>query len=479
MECWIKQAKLHYSKIQQSSNPMIQQSTNPFNDAKLPHLGMVTNSAAMQPILAENFRGALEKLNAHIENCAIERIQYRRNRRCRLLYRLNLKDGSGKKFDQWFFGKLLREGQAQRQYEEALAAGNLQNGVWQPVALLPEFEMVIYTFPNDPDMPGLVKAADPSFAQAQIETNLSAFGLPEGWQCEQINFARVKYMPGKRCVLRYNARLQNRFGENREVSFYSKTYCDGMSRFHYQILQQAHARLSNAINIPRPLLHVGEANTLWQEPWEGRPLIDNLDQADWEELFPRLAAGVASFHRSQCEGLPPVDTLERAFDSAQEDAQMLGWLLPAQRLRFNNILLNFSAAKERLGELPGPLVPIHGAIRIEQFVARERELALVDFDAAALGDPLYDVAEFLTSLQYLEFTAGFSRESLVRAADLFRTSYQKQVLWKLAPSRLAYYAISALLSKMHDTMKNLDVNAMQKFDEILEILEKWSDGLLD
>jgi len=445
----------------------------PYDDPKLLHLDVATDPVAMVPIFAENFRASLAALDCQIENCAIERIQYRRGRRCRLLYRLNLRNRDGAKKDQWFYGKLVRPGQTRRQYEEALATGNLQNGLWPAVTLLPDLEMVVWTFPNDPEMPGLVKAADLSFVQAQINANLAAFGLADDWRSEKAAFERVKYMPGKRCVLRYHARLQNYAGENRELSFYSKTYSDGRSRFHFQVLRQVYDQLARAINIPRPLLHFDAANTLWQEPWEGRPLLEKLDTVDWEELFPRLAAGLASFHQSAGASLPPVNTLEQAFDSAQEDAQMLGWLLPEYHLHFAEILTKLTIAKEVLAAQPAPATPIHGAIRLEQFVARDREVALVDFDAVALGDPLYDVAEFLTSLQYLEFTAGFSRQRLSRAAELFKTNYEKQAGSKLLPPRLGFYAISALLSKMHDTMKNLDAKAMEQFEAILEIMEGW------
>jgi len=458
---------------------MLRTTDNFFDDAKLPHLATATDPIKMAARFADKFQPLLVERNWQVENCAIERIQYRRGRRCRLLYRINLRDHRGQKIDQWFYGKLLRHGQAQRQYEEALNAGNLQNGVWLPVRLWPDLEMVVWTFPNDPDMPGLIKAANPDFVRAQINAQRAALGLPENFQCVEASCERVKYMPGKRCVLRYAAQLAARSGESRMFSFYSKTYCDGMSRFHYQILQQVYARLGNAIDIPRPLLHVDEANTLWQASWEGRPLINMLDQADWEELFPRLAQSAASFHQSRCEGLPPVDVIERAFNSAQEDAQMLGWLLPQYHSRFGAVLTKLAAAKEILAEQQVPNVPTHGAIRVEQFVARERDLALVDFDAAALGDPLYDVAEFLTSLQYLEFTAGFSRQRLAQAAALFKTSYAQQAPWKLSPPRVAFYAVSALLSKMHDTMKNLDAKAMQQFDEIWKILDGWIDGMME
>jgi len=456
---------------------MIQSTNNPYDDPKLPQLALVTDPVAMAPILAENFHASLAALDCQIENCAIERIQYRRGRRCRLLYRLNLRHRDGAKKDQWLYGKLVRPGQARRQYEDARAAGNLHNGLWQPVTLLPELEMVVWTFPNDPEMPGLIKAADLSFVQAQINANLAAFGLAEDWRAEPTSFVRVKYMPGKRCVLRYHVRFQNRAGENHEASFYSKTYSDGRSRFHFQVLQQVYAQLAKAINIPRPVLHLDAANTLWQEPWEGRPLIDNLDATDWEELFPRLAAGLASFHQSAAASLSPVNSLEQAFDSAQEDAQMLGWLLPECHLRFAEILAKLTVAKEVLAALPAPATPIHGAIRLEQFVARDREVALVDFDAAGFGDPLFDVAEFITSLQYLEFTAGFARQRLAQAAELFQASYEKQAGPKLSSPRLGFYAISALLSKMHDSMKNLDTRAMQQFEAILEIVDGWLQDL--
>ena len=450
---------------------------NPYDDPKLPQLALVTAPEVMAPRLAENFHSTLVQLECQVESCVIERIQYRRGRRCRILYRLNFRDPHGDKTEQWFWGKLGRPGQARRQYEEALTAENFAHAPWPAVSLLPELEMVLWTFPNDPDMPGLRLAADLNFVQAQINANLAAFGLTADWRCGNAELTRVKYMPGKRCVLRYAFEVQKNSGEKRRASFYSKTYSDGMSRLHYDVVQQVHARLGQAINIPRPIMHLEAANTFWQEPWEGRPLLENLEAEDWEELFPRLAAGLARFHQSRCESLPPVDTLERAYDSAQEDAPMLGWLLPRYHSHFAEMLSKLSAAKKMAAALKTPVTPIHRAIRLEQYVARGRETALVDFDAAVQGDPLYDVAEFIASLQYLEFTAGFSRERLAGAAALFESKYGQLVPWELARSRLAYYAVSALLSKMHDTMKNLDTKAMRKFAAILEVMDGWLQEL--
>lgn len=448
-----------------------------YDDPKLPQLAMAIDPATMAQRLEENFQPTLAQLDCRVEGSSIERIQYRRGRRCRLLYRLNLRDRHGEKKEQWFLGKLGRVGQARRQYEEALAAGNLQNGLWPAVSLLSDLEMVVWTFPNDPEMLGLRQATDLNFVQAQISANLAAFGLSTGWHCASANFERVKYMPGKRCVLRFRADMRQAAGEKQQLEFYSKTYNDGMSRAHYQAMQQAYAHLGDAVHIPRPIMYLETANTVWQEAWPGQPLLENLEASDWKELFPRLATGLARVHLSRCEGLQTVDTLELAYDSAQEDALMLGWLLPEYHLRFNEVLARLSAAKALAAAPANLITPIHRAIRLEQFLMRDREIALVDFDAAALGDPFYDLAEFLCSLQYLEFTADFSRGRLAVAAELFKTIYGRLVPWELARTRLAYYAASALLSKMHDTMKNLDAKAMPKFAAIWEIMDGWLQDL--
>jgi hypothetical protein len=348
------------------------------------------------------------------------------------------------------------------------------------VQLWPELNLVVWSFPNDPEMPGLVKAADPAFVQSQVNANLSIWGLHDDWRCEPITLTRVKYMPGKRCVLRYHLRLVDSRGESRELSFYSKTYHDSSGAFHYEVLQKIYDHLSDQINIPRPLAYLKEACTFWQEPWEGWPLIEMLNDLDWDELFPRLATVLATFHQSQCQACPAkalaggdlstAGHWDDMLDSAREDAAKLGWCFPQYRGRLAEALAALMTAKTVLTEQEMPAVPIHGTIRLEQIVASGDAVALVDFDAARLGDPLYDVAEFLTSLQYMEFSYGLSRR-LSHAAELFTTSYQKQVSWALDPQRLAWYSVAFLLSKMLGSLRHLDRVALQRLEAILEIIE--------
>lgn len=446
---------------------------NLLHDPMLPHLERVTDTNAMAEAFAQKLRVAYGDLNYKIENLALERVQHRRGRRCRLLYRLYFRAHEGKLEEQWFYAKLVRPGQAQRQYEEALYASELRNGIWKPVALWPEMNLIVWAFPNDPDVPGLLAATDLELVKKQIDAHLAQWGLATPWHCATVRCARVKYMPGKRCVLRYHAELAHPSGATKSVSFYSKTYSDGMSRFHFQNVAAAHEHMPK-LNIPRPILHWEEANTYWQEPWEGTPLLDTLPALNWERVFPQLGRVLADFHQSQCPALPRADMLDRAFDSAEEDAQRLAVILPQHEAALLEALQTLQSRRGRLARPGAPLAPIHGAIRVEQIVARGEEYALVDFDAASLGDPHYDVAEFVASLEYLQFTRGWERTRLARAAEIFQSAYARLVSWPLEQERIAWYAVVSVLGKLHDALKNLDRPALAQIEATVACLDAWT-----
>jgi hypothetical protein len=82
---------------------MFQVNTN-WRDPELPHLGIVTDPIAMASTFAKNLRAALWQRKWQVENCTLERVQYHWSKchYCRLLYRVNLRDADGQKFDQWF-----------------------------------------------------------------------------------------------------------------------------------------------------------------------------------------------------------------------------------------------------------------------------------------------------------------------------------------------------------------------------------------
>jgi hypothetical protein len=448
-------------------------------DSRLPHLEKILDPETVLRKFREIFNSHIAKKKLTPEACAIERIQHKKGKRCRVLYRMAISNENGRRTDQWFSGKLVKPGQARQQYELARASEILVNGEWPAVTLWDEWDFILWSFPNDPGMPNLRIAADMDYARSTISENMVKFGYSLDWHCEKVAFDRVKYMPGKRCVLRMNAWLRNRQGKAQKLTFFSKTYPDRNGLAHYRVLNQVYNQFNEIVNIPPPVLYLEEANSFWQEQWPGRPLVDVFFGMNWDGLFTRLGKLVAAFHKNQGDGLRRKFDAGTVLFAAEEDAKMLGWLLPQHRLRTEAIAAILNRTRDVLQSTDVPVVPIHGALRIEQFVSREGEVALLDFDATSLGDPLFDVVELITSLQYMELTRGFAREKIDRAVQHFEQSYFRETPWQREPKRMAWYAVAFLLTKMYDSVKNIDRRALESLDRAVDIQQQWLDILVD
>lgn len=446
-------------------------------DAKLPHLEKLLNPE----LLLQQFKFKLaDHLSSHRlmpNRCTIERIHHRKGKRCRVLFRINMNGQFGTTSEQFFIGKMVKPGQATRQFESAQQTGELANGFWPAVQLWEEWDLVIWTFPNDPAMPSLRIAANPGFICSFVSENLSKFGYNLNWRCIDASVTPVKYLPGRRCVLRIHVQLRNQAGAIENLRFYSKTYHDGHALSHYRTLNQMHQQFDEMLNIPRPILFIDQANTFWQEEWPGQPLVSMLEYANWEVLFAHIGELVARMHTTAVKDLPDKFNFITVSRDAIEDAKMLGWLLPQHRDHMENVLDCLLQVQQSLRLQYIPTVTIHGALRLEQFIASGNEVALLDFDSTSCGDPLYDVVELITSLQFMELTHGYSRQMLSRAASAFQESYFRLVPWELNRKRMAWYAASFLLGKMYNSYKRFDRKAIGNFDRALEIQTQWMNIL--
>lgn len=442
------------------------------NETHLHHLDIVTDPAAM----AARFDAYVKEAapGYRVESCAIEKIYYRPSQSCTLLYGVALKNGVDTRLKQWFFGKVFPHKRARKRFDEIVPLLRDNEAItiaheprWQPINFWPELDMAVWSFPHDPKMDWLSRMVDLDFIKSEINASLQDFGFAETWRAEAVRFDRVKYMPGKRCVLRYHADFLGPNRERRTLTFYSKTYHDAKSRYHFEILAAAYAHCraqTSFMQIPRPIRHLEIVNTFWQEEWPGRPLLDVLHEQEWSALFPRLGAALADLHKSQMPGLRPGPDLSDALKTAADDAAELMLLVPHVR---DEIALWMDRLAEQHAEFIQehiPLATTHGAIRLEQMLIRGDELALIDFDALALGDPLADAAEFIASLQFLELSQSRDRADLLAATELFLSGYVAHAPWPCAPRRLAWYALAFLLSKMFLAVKNLDRPSLQKLE---------------
>lgn len=346
--------------------------------------------------------------------------------------------------------------------------------------------MVLHSFPYDPRMPYLGQLLEPDFVRHTIQKNMTGFGLTDAWRCEKVVCNRVKHRPGKSCTLRYEAEMRSADGRTRQFKFFGKTYRTAISRHIYEVLLQIFKSASlgcGALNIPKPIAHIAEANTVWQHAWEGKNLSRIGKDGNWQVLadpntLEKIAFMLAELHQIEivdCR-LRPWPSAETILQNAAEDSAKIGRFLPNKEHQLKQVMEKIAASVAGRNEQI-PHKTIHGTFKLAQILCNQDQLALVDFDSVALGDPLYDVAEFVASLEYLKVTDGVDPLMIDRSISSFLSCYQSRVSWLWDSSRLAFYTVPFLLGKIHSSLKKMETGATDGISSALELVEKWAGEL--
>lgn len=450
-------------------------------DQGLPRLRDALNVETMTPAFEDFFRGEYPEREFKVLQLYLGKINYKPGQECSILYGLLCRDRENRHEGNWFYATMRAGGES---LENTPAAPATWPGCrfWKPVSVWPEMNMVLHAFPYDPELPHLGQLLEADFVKTQIEANLAALDCAPGWQCREVNSRMIKYMPHKRCVLRYELTMRDGEGRERELVIFGKTYDSDESDYIYKTLQQISASpacAAGVLNIPRPVAHLAGMNTIWQLEWKGENLSRVAEQTGWpgvlqSGVLPRIAALLAAFHQTEITGhaLKRGLSLATILENARGDAEDLRQHLPDAEEFLARVITALGALRRRL-DAPVPQATLHGTFKIAQILCRGQELAVVDFDAVACGDPLYDVAEFLASLTYLQVSDNVVAALLADGEEEFLSAYQKAVPWPCERRRVAWYVAAFLLGKIHSSLKRAEAGAIQNLETAFQLLQKW------
>ena len=424
-------------------------------DPAIPGLTVALDPAAMGARLEAHLRDC--GVEARVAEATLEKTAYRPGRHLGVLWRVELERADGKD-EHWIHLRALTPEIGRLRFGNAAHRAGVD--VEEPLAGVPAFswwddvDTWIAFFPLDTRLPHLAEAC----RRERIEAELGEWSQARGEPAARLAaIRRIKYMPGKRCVLRLDLAAR----ERPPHAIYAKTYPAGESLEHYERLVLARRQLERAkggFDLPAPLAHWDDLATVWVEDWGGSPLLDHLDAPDWDAHLAHAAEAIAALHGSGLDGLPPAPRVEDVHAIARADlfAQHAG--LPERPELARDVL---AALERRPGE-GGGSVPIHGACRAEQTIVRPDRATLVDLDAFALGDPIQDVAEFVASLEFLAITRGLPWERLERSSAAFLAAYAERSGVRPEPRRLAWHALAFTASKMCSVRQHLNVEAVER-----------------
>jgi aminoglycoside phosphotransferase (APT) family kinase protein len=292
--------------------------------------------------------------------------------RLTLCYELKVCDtATGGTGTQQFYAKVYRNG-ASAQAAQGTTALHL-----------PQLDMLMWAWPADPGLAQLPALLDP------YQT--------VGWWGEPAQAVDViRYEPEQRATLRYALHP----GRPGPQALFAKTFCDERGalihlRFEYfwALAQQDEA----APRVAQPLGWHPDTRTVWQAQAQGTPLRQALTSAPNAGLPGRLAHALATLHGAPLALAGPI-----AHDSTywlteiRRRHKKISRVAPELAERAARIAEALEEAAARL--LPYAPTLIHGDCHPEQMWLDGDRVVLFDFDEFALGDPMEDIAAFVTRL---------------------------------------------------------------------------------
>ncbi len=242
-------------------------------------------------------------------------------------------------------------------------------------------EVAVWLYPNDPDLPGLARAAYPTSMAAVLNAYKA---LPEPITPEQLELTMVTYRPRRRAVLRASV-----VGG---PTFFVKVLRERL----FRDVSRRHKLLLDA-GVPAPPIAAGTADfllVLGELP--GRPLaravFDPTPPCTAEQLIDLLDAMPAAV--AELERRPPWS------DSVDHYARMVGAALPGERARLDRIVREVQGG---LAGIPVGQEPTHGDFHEGQVhVADGRVVGILDVDTIGPGRRADDLACLIAHLSTIQ-----------------------------------------------------------------------------
>jgi hypothetical protein len=420
-------------------------------DDRLPQLGEVASEAIMFALFATHLDPGWT-----LKRVRIKEARYHPGMACLLTYRLRCRHEDGRDERLVLHARAFAPGTAPDAFAHRPP---LATRVGRLPSYLPQANLALWTFPDDPGILGMahvVRCGSALFEQCGA-LDVSPWSGPR----PEMQVDVVRYVPSKRCVLRYDSRSAD------EPVFFGKVYGEHVNagRLYDQMcaLYDWTQQSAPELLVSRPLGCDRRLNAIWQASPGGETFPELLPGLDLLQTMRRIAAAVAALHRGpvQPQHTQPVADEWRKLQRARD---ALLRFYPDLAREIHDTLDTLLALQP---DEPLELHPIHGDLHCSQILLRDRHVAIIDFDLYAFGDPLLDVARLLSRFRAL-VRGKMDESDALAAQEGFLGTYEILVPWKMDRARLG--ALMAALMINRQALKPIKKLADGSEEHVLAML---------
>lgn len=373
-----------------------------------------------------------------------------------MLYSVAL-NGVSAPCEQMYVGYLVRYDDLAEEFKSLAKKAQIQPEHGRAVALLPEAGLILAAYPNDRKL-ALLSAEELRVWLPEHLHEISAGELRnEDWRVQNVTLEPLRYVPERRFTAHCRAQLEAMPTSNsprggalrcKEISFIAKQVGDEKKakRLYRNLLSLEHAlaQLEHVpFRVPRALAWNESRAAVFIEYLPGNNLKQLLFELNLERMMPRVGEMLAVFHRVEKRVRKRVSFSSELREN-REALRDIAEVLPQMRPRLRRL---FAALEQmRWASACAPAL-LHGTFRLNHVFLHEDELVLFDLDSLRLGDPAYDLANFLTSLYYLEAQERIAPELRRKIASHFLQGYAAAAKNQVAPFAVLWFFASLMINK--------------------------------
>ena len=451
-------------------------------DPAFPQLAIAGDPRLMLKVFRTHLK-PVGRRACYIEDCIPFRFRCRQSgSRCVLQYTLRIVDPStGRRWDQWATGLLYaREGEAVRRWRELQATEPYAEIperwlTFEPVAFIPDLEMVVEVFPYDPRLPnlspvmgGALRGIEPLLL-ARLE---STGGGP--WHVTERTIEPTRYRTELGAALRYTiwARAA-RAARTETLRCYVKVYRNERGRETFDLLRSLSERPAHgagAYAIVGAIAYMSELRTLVLEEAPGAPLQQVLlHLADPAGAVRAVARAAAAFNQDHL-GIPRRESVADQLDDLRLASTLVQWACPEASA---DVTAMTAALAQGLGDVPP--APIHGDLKPDHIFLSGDRVMFIDLDSAVLGDPVRDPAHLFAYIAARVGLDSLSPEQARAAATAFAEEYFRHVPkpWR---QRFPLHCAGALIEVASGIFRRQEPQWPEKVTAVIEMARRASSG---
>jgi hypothetical protein len=418
-------------------------------DHHLPLLQAVTDLVMMRETLQRELP-AFSSGRLQLAHLNIKQLDYKPGKRCCVCYNLLVKESdTGNETRQLLLGVVEANGAAEAKYFKEKNEALFQPPFFEAVQWLPDLNMILWAFPNDPKIKGLPALFAQESLQELLQQHWQSLHIQPGLALREIDTMLVKYVPQRRCTLRHVLKFERPGdADAAEVVIYSKIHSPKKdNQPSFKLLQDVWSSpvcQSGRLLVPEPLFFDCGLNAIFQRGIQGRNLDELLYEIDLTDMAGKIGAMLAALQQSSIPGLG-----RRAPDYELQDCiavkKRLGDISRVYETRLAYVDAELRKRQPHLTAVGQ--TPIHGAFRLTQLLLAEGKMAFIDFDDFSLGNPISDVGSFVAHLLYLPMKGVLSEAQSRAALRQFCHAYREQAPWGLPDDLLDWHTAAYLIGR--------------------------------